>query len=79
MDVDFVATPDLGQKPWHEPRQYDAVTCMFAIHYFFVSEAALKQFLQNVASNLKDGACCPLFSPHARNSTCRKAGANSGR
>ena len=51
-----MASPDLGQKPWAEPRLYDAVTCMFAIHYFFVSEAALKQFLQNVASNLKDGA-----------------------
>lgn len=50
-----MATPDLGQKPWLEERQYDAVTCMFAIHYFFASEAALKQFLQNVATNLKDG------------------------
>ena len=35
---------------------YDAVTCMFAIHYFFVSEVALKQFLQNVVDNLKAGA-----------------------
>lgn len=28
---------------WREDRQYDVVTCMFAIHYFFVTEAALKQ------------------------------------
>eukprot|EP00889_Picochlorum_renovo_P000299 jgi/Picre1/27329/NNA_000298.t1 len=28
---------------------------MFALHYFFVSEKALKQFLHNVAINLKPG------------------------
>lgn len=56
LEAEFVATPALGQEPWKEPRMYDAVTCMFAIHYFFVSEAALKQFLQNVVDNLKAGA-----------------------
>lgn len=43
LQCDFVATPDLGIKEWREEEQYDVVTCMFAIHYFFVSEAALKQ------------------------------------
>jgi len=38
-----VDTPALGLSEWREERQYDAVTCMFAIHYFFVSEQALKQ------------------------------------
>lgn len=28
---------------WREERQYGVVTCMFAIHYFFVTERALKQ------------------------------------
>jgi len=33
----------LGVSEWREDRQYDVVTCMFAIHYFFVTEQALKQ------------------------------------
>lgn len=33
--------------------KFDAVTCMFAIHYFFKSEETLHGFLNNVASNLK--------------------------
>ena len=45
----------LGASEWQEPQQYDAITCMFAIHYFFVSQAALKRFMQNVSLNLKDG------------------------
>lgn len=55
LRAEFVASPELGLSEWKEPQQYDAVTCMFAIHYFFVSEAALRQLLQNVVSNLKDG------------------------
>ncbi len=43
LRCDFVATPDLGLREWREEEPYDAVTCMFAIHYFFVSESALKQ------------------------------------
>ena len=35
--------PQLGVSEWREERQYDVVTCMFAIHYFFVTERALKQ------------------------------------
>lgn len=52
---EFVDTPNLGLQEWREPRQYDVVTCMFALHYFFVSEVALRQFLSNVALNLKEG------------------------
>jgi len=33
--------------------KFDAVTCMFAIHYFFLSEKTLNGFLNNVSSNLK--------------------------
>ena len=43
LAYEFVDTPSLGLEEWREPREYDAVTCMFAIHYFFVSERALKQ------------------------------------
>jgi mRNA (guanine-N7-)-methyltransferase len=53
--ADFEASDKLGVEPLFEPRQYDAVTCMFAIHYFCVSEKAFTMFLTNVASNLKDG------------------------
>ena len=45
----------LGASEWREPCQYDAITCMFAIHYFFVSPAALHRFMENVSINLKDG------------------------
>ena len=48
--VDCLGTKDLdfGEK-------FDVVTCMFAIHYFFVSEAAIKQFFRNVAAATKPG------------------------
>ena len=32
---------------------FDAITCMFAIHYFFNSQETLEGFLNNVSSNLK--------------------------
>jgi mRNA (guanine-N7-)-methyltransferase len=51
----FADTPALGLQEWKEDRQYDVVTCMFALHYFFVAEKALHQFLHNVAANLKPG------------------------
>ncbi len=35
--------------------KFDAVTCMYAIHYFFESEEKLHGFLHNVSSNLKTG------------------------
>lgn len=53
--ADFEDTPLLGQQEWKEPEQYDAITCMFAIHYFFASEKAIKTFLRNVSINLKEG------------------------
>lgn len=55
LEAEFVDSDQLGLSLWKEPRQYDAVTCMFAIHYFFVTERALDNFLHNVAINLKDG------------------------
>lgn len=52
---EFEDTPNLGLQEWKEPRLYDVVSCMFALHYFFVSETALKRFLQNVSINLRTG------------------------
>lgn len=59
--ADFEDTPLLGQQEWRESAPYDAITCMFAIHYFFASEKAIKTFLHNVSINLKDGVfpVCP--------------------
>lgn len=55
IEADFEDTPLLGQQEWRESAQYDAITCMFAIHYFFASEKAVKIFLRNVSINLKEG------------------------
>lgn len=35
--------------------KFDAVTCLFAIHYFFENKKKLEGFLNNVSSNLKNG------------------------
>uniref|UniRef100_A0A1D2AEU8 mRNA (guanine-N(7))-methyltransferase n=1 Tax=Auxenochlorella protothecoides TaxID=3075 RepID=A0A1D2AEU8_AUXPR len=55
LDYSFEASPELGLSECKESERYDAVTCMFAVHYFFVAEKALKQFLHNVSINLKPG------------------------
>ena len=55
LQAEFVDSDQLGASEWREPWQYDAITCMFAIHYFFVSEAALHRFMENVSINLRDG------------------------
>jgi hypothetical protein len=56
IQADFEDTPMLGQKQWREELQYDAITCMFAIHYFFESEKAIKTFMHNVSINLREGS-----------------------
>ena len=53
--VEFVDSSILGVEEFREEARYDAVTCMFALHYFFVSLASAKRFLQNVSANLKPG------------------------
>jgi hypothetical protein len=43
-------------------KQFDVVSCMFAIHYFFSNKDSVDGFLRNVADNLKIGGyftgCC---------------------
>ena len=42
---------------------------MFALHYFFASETALRHFLTTVAANLRPGASCVVsFRPPSRGS-----------
>ena len=53
--VEFVDSSILGVEEFREKECYDAVTCMFALHYFFVSLESAKRFLQNVSMNLKPG------------------------
>jgi SAM-dependent methyltransferase len=52
----FEATEDLGLRAWADPDgPYDVVSCMFALHYFFASEAMAQTFLKHVATNLRPG------------------------
>lgn len=55
--AEFEASDVLGSQDWVDGpgEQHDVVTCMFAIHYFLVTEPAFKQFLRNVSLNLKPG------------------------
>ncbi len=42
--------------------KFNAISCMFAIHYFFESETKLEQFLRNVSDNLQtDGLFFATF------------------
>lgn len=55
LTAEFAATEDLGKREVNLGRQFDVVTCMFAIHYFFASKAAADNFFRNVSINLKQG------------------------
>jgi len=61
IEVDFKQSDDIGVTspilfaPDDAPASFDAVTCMFALHYFFASETALGHLLSTVAANLKPG------------------------
>lgn len=53
--ADFVATTDIGQKVWKEDKPFDAITCMFALHYFFASKESARKVIELVNANLKEG------------------------
>ena len=55
-NADFQVESNLGELPFDGEGPYDVVTCMFALHYFFESEARLRMFLRNVSYNLAPGA-----------------------
>uniref|UniRef100_A0A7S3VKL6 mRNA (guanine-N(7))-methyltransferase n=1 Tax=Dunaliella tertiolecta TaxID=3047 RepID=A0A7S3VKL6_DUNTE len=54
-DADFQVETNLGELPYDGDGPYDVITCMFAMHYFFESEARLRMFLRNVSNNLAPG------------------------
>lgn len=44
------------RSAWHDPRRwYDAVSCMFALHYFFESEQTAQAVFETAARNLRPG------------------------
>ena len=55
LTAEFAATEDLGKREVDLGRQFDVVTCMFAIHYFFASKESADNFFRNVNINLKQG------------------------
>jgi SAM-dependent methyltransferase len=55
MNVDFLHTTDIGNTVWEAGEPYDAVTCMFALHYFFHSEETARKVIEMAARNLKPG------------------------
>ena len=62
---------------------YDAVTCMFALHYFFAAEEVASALLRTVADSLAPGGCFVGIVPDALeiNDRCRRgaaAGAGGG-
>jgi mRNA (guanine-N7-)-methyltransferase len=57
FQCEFNASSSLGLEVWKDPGgvTYDAVTCMFALHYFCGSEDSLRTLLQTVVANLRVG------------------------
>ena len=62
LNCKFEATRDVGIRAIEWPiefpqisQNFDTVSCMFAAHYFFVSEYSVDCFFRNVASALKMG------------------------
>lgn len=64
LTVTFEQSDNVGRSPLQGlSTQYDAVTVMFAIHYFFKNEAMLRALMRNAAAAIKDRGyffgCCP--------------------
>jgi hypothetical protein len=55
LQAEFFQNDHLGDQVQEENQKYDVVTCMFAIHYFFLGKEMLSTFLENVAVNVKEG------------------------
>lgn len=54
LTCDFHVSSTLATKEWFF-KQYDVVSCMFALHYFCGSERALDHIMRNVSASLKPG------------------------
>jgi len=55
LEAQFKHVACLGTKEMNWDKKFDVVTCMFAIHYFFVNVTAAKMFFKNVAAAIKPG------------------------
>lgn len=55
MKAIFDQIDTLGLEVVVEDQQYDLITCMFALHYFFDVEQHFKNMMETVATNLKPG------------------------
>ena len=65
--VKFSVTDQLGQNILEfDDRPFDAVTCFFAVQYFFESETSLHYLLQTVVKNLKPGGYFVGTCPDAK-------------
>jgi mRNA-capping enzyme len=58
--AEFHQSYDIGRRPldfsgYQAKPPFDAITCMFALHYFFDKEETLRQVLADVAANLRPG------------------------
>ncbi len=61
MRVDFNC---MAAQSFSDPNCYDSISCMFALHYFFESEAMLRQLITTVAKSLKPGGVFFGCVPH---------------
>lgn len=54
------------REGWRGDRPFDAVTCMFALHYFFESEAAAHAIMRTISHNLRPGGVFLGIVPDGR-------------
>lgn len=54
-NIEFMHVTTLAQHPWQSATTFDAVSCMFALHYFWASEASAHTLFQTIAANVKEG------------------------
>lgn len=55
LQAEFQHIDSLAAEHFEAPRHFDVATCMFAMHYFFDKQEALKTLLGSIAANLKQG------------------------
>lgn len=55
LQAQFEQIDTLGLEVVVESQQYDLVTCMFALHYFFDAQQHCRTLLETVSKNLKPG------------------------
>ncbi len=65
VDVQFECVSDFATTPYTTDfAPFDAVSCMFALHYFFESEDMLHMTIGNISNNLQKGGVFFGCLPH---------------